>query len=218
MAPPGGPPSPGRTAPGHCYSCGLFCKAAALAEDQAPLYYEALWGVRERGTVFTEGNLTTGPFCLHNVEEFWDEVEAMELSAFEVRRLLTKDRGCAKWFQYTMGQSPQLHLERQERMQVEEMRQLSEQRWQETALKIMSEQNATAAEHAKTAEAHKAIFERSDKQATWFQWAFIALAVVALALALTPLCYPSGAKWFVDHAPGAVQEQSSHTPAPQVTP
>jgi len=108
-----------------------------------------------------------------------------------------------KWYPYVEFFDPKWHYEDWRMAELERMRQEHTKMLADVQQAILKEQSAIVAEHARTAEAHKALFERSERQATWFQWAFIILAVIALALALASLAYPDGIAWLADHAPFA---------------
>jgi hypothetical protein len=108
-----------------------------------------------------------------------------------------------KWYTYVEFFDPKWHYEDWRMAELERMRQEHTKMLADVQLAILKEQAEIGAEHARTAEAHRVIFERSESQATWFQWAFIFLAVIALVLALLPLAYPDGISWLTDLAPGA---------------
>jgi len=147
--------------------------------------------------------------------KFYDNMRTKRSAA--VREVLEKPRPLCverkKWHGYRDGLDIKDHYDEWHTMQLEELRQ------QQTVMmvKIAEEQTKIAAEHARTAEAHKVIFERADRESGWFQRAFFMLALIALVLALAPLAYPSGLSWLTDHAPGAVR-QNAATPMPQPTP
>lgn len=165
----------------------------------------------------------------HEVEEaqqetraagsFQPEFESDNERYAAVRRVLRVPREqCVeegKWYAYVEYFDPKWHYEDWRMLELEKLRQEQAKMMADVQQALLTEQAAIAAEHARTAEAHKAIFERSERQATWFQRAFIALAIVALTLALAPLAYPNGVAWLVDHAPGV---ERSVTPPPQSTP
>jgi hypothetical protein len=127
-----------------------------------------------------------------------------------IRDVLQRGRDCPMWMAWDEGFDPKEHQERRRQEMLEADRRVFDeriasidQRSQELALQIMDEQRKTAEEHARTAKSHEALFARSEKQAVWFQFAFLTLAVIALLLAILPLAYPNGFEWLTDNAPGA---------------
>ena len=79
------------------------------------------------------------------------------------------------------------------------MRQAQAQFLADAQLKMQEEQKLIAAEHAKTAEAHRLIFERSDAQNESYNKRFWWAAIVAIILALMPLLFPNGLPWVAKH-------------------
>jgi hypothetical protein len=205
--------------PGTCRSCG-FLGFISPVHGGSSVLHEASAQVRANGYLSGAGTL----WCHRRMANLKQEVqevqqEILAAGSFQpavegdneryaaIRQVVSAPRPrCeeqGKWYPYVEFFDPKWHYEDWRMAELERMRQGHTRMLADVQQAILREQTAIAAEHAKTAEAHKVIFERSEHQAMWFQWAFIILAVIALALALLPLAYPDGISWLTDLAPGA---------------
>jgi hypothetical protein len=214
---------------GACISCGYLCQLSRHQAGQHELT------ARQRATGHLPSDNTL--WCWRRAANLQREVDETEQEirqsgTFEpadpqdsqraagVRRVVQKGRDCERWYQWTEHLTPKEHHEEERTLRLVEL----EQRSMEAMKAIMESHTAIMKTQAEIAEAtrqvaadHKLSFERSEHQATWFQRAFIVLAVIALVLALLPLCYPNGIGWLADHAPGA-ERNVTPTPLPQLTP
>jgi len=213
--------------PGACISCGYLSQLSRHQLGQ----HEFNARQRATGHVPSDNTLWCWRRAAHLQREVDEaEQEIRQSGTFEaadsqdserataVRRVVQKGRDCKKWYQWTEHLTPKEHYEEERMLRLAEL----EQRSMEAMKAIMESHTAIMKTQAEIAEAtrqvaadHKLSFDRSERQATWFQRAFIALAVIALVLALTPLAYPNGIGWLADHAPGA---ERNVTPLPQLTP
>lgn len=140
-------------------------------------------------------------------------------------RVFTKDRKCPEWTKYRPGLSPKEHLQRNEMLQIEEQRKAHDlklaeldQRSQESLRAIMEAQREIAEATRQVATDHRSLFAKSDRHATWYQRAFLILALIALVLAFAPLAYPNGVGWLADHMPGSRIVPALSTPTPRSAP
>lgn len=212
--------------PGTCINCGF------LAFSRSSELTEALEiSLRRRANPHGEDPNFPSPlpgwwYCFVYAANLPDEMGQLERDGVpgnqRQAQIIARGRDCPEFYTGVPGFDPRWHFQDRTVQRLEELRRANDlkiaeldQRSQQSLQAIMEAQLQIAEEHATTASANKAILERSEKQATWFQWAFVVLAFVALALALAPLGYPNGVPWLVDHLPGAAREA---TPLPQLTP
>ena len=196
----------GKDYPGTCLSCGL------LGFTRPPAYNDPISRVQELSADRRwYGNRLTHVarlYCFEKMARIQAEVDEEEEQiratdsfkpeseedterAQAMRAVFTRPRPkCTDqgaWYQYVDFLDPKWHFEDRRTMELERLR----QEQAKMIANMQKEQSVTAAEHAKTAEAHKRLFELSDRKNTLFWWAFIVLAVISLIVALGNLPFLS---------------------------
>jgi hypothetical protein len=131
-------------------------------------------------------------------------------------QIIAKGRACPEFYTWVPGRDPRWHHQDRETMRLEEMRRANDlkiaeldRRSQESMLKIAELTAQATADHLELA---KTVSE----EGTWYQRAFLVLAIIAIILALATLAYPDGVTWLVDYAPGGANDPVSFeaTPTP----
>jgi hypothetical protein len=213
---------------GICFTCG-YMGAYLPGQGDVPaagsmLIFEATWGLRERGELWRAGasaELSTMPQCARLVHDPIKELSDLLLQDMErtaaTREVLRKNRGCEKWCQYTTHFSPKEHLQEARMLEIEKMRQEQTkmiaditQRGQESMIQISEATRQVSADHLELA-------KTVNRSSTWYQRAFLALALVALTLALAPLAYPNGFSGLTEHAPGGEETAGGVQPSSAAT-
>jgi hypothetical protein len=111
------------------------------------------------------------------------------------RILIEKGRNCPEWYEWVEYFDPKWHYEDWRMKEITR-----------TLANIVKEQTTLS--------------DRGERTNTRFNLLFVGIGLIAILIGLTPLVYPNGVHWAVDHAPGAVHEQrlQTTTPTPQATP
>lgn len=199
---------------GACWNCGFFCHKDEHNRHISS-YAELTTHNREWGRFFPLME-RWAPWCfryepvLPEIAErlgheprvvIQDETiqSTQNAAAMEVA---IKDRQCVKWTKYRPGLSPKDHWDEQFMRELEQMRRANDLKIAELDQRSQESMRAVMADQVKITETIKDIAEQSSRESSFYQRAFIVLAIIALLLALAPLAYPSGVDWLVDNLPG----------------
>lgn len=104
--------------PGRCFSCGYLARRTVTTRRLPVGWYEMDEPGREFGMAFqvepspSTGEIATVPACFIRSQDIWQTIGASgDTNAERVRatKVFNLDRQCEDWYEYRIGQTPQLH-------------------------------------------------------------------------------------------------------------
>lgn len=188
---------------GSCVSCGFLSKHALYRGANPiplPRSYEIDRAERMLGRAFehapyrSDSNIKTDLACYRKAAELSSEIVGYMESEHvtdlvAARHVITKDRHCASWYQYTEGLSPQQHLEQLKTEELEAARKKLEVELFAMSQKVQNDSKAIAETSLKIAKANEEFLGRIR---LWvlllaaFQFVMIVALAVFLALRSKP--------------------------------
>lgn len=196
--------------PGTCINCGFLAWSPHVDSTDArevPLRRRAYpYGVSPN----VPDPLPGWWFCFARAADLSREITKMgeenrELSpADRIAPVLAKNRSesCHDFYTYAEGFNPAWHYQDRLTQALEEMRRANDLKIAELERQSQAAMLSIAAEHAKTAEAQKVIFERNERQTRTYNRLFLWMAGIATILAFGPLFFPRGLPWVADRLNG----------------
>ncbi|MEE8346665.1 MAG: hypothetical protein V3S20_04885 [Dehalococcoidia bacterium] len=158
-------------------------------------------------------NVVPGPFgelteLLFERKE--QDVPSPNIGPADAIVVLKKDRQCRLWQSFHPGRTLDQHYDEWRMLEIEKMR----REQTELMMRIMEDHKQITENLAEISESQASLQEAEGATNTRFNVLFVIIASLTFLLALTPLAYPDGIDWIVDHAPGATNNQALVEVAP----